>query len=130
MTFHLYESGLFIGLATDLSKVLNGWDTLFRILKLGSNPKGCATNELVVFDVDDTTGDIAIYDVESEIEGLGPKAKCKVDFDKKVDEAGAHVPPNFGLLIHRLSGGHRETLMGCSNKAEHQVLTWEIQSER
>ena len=38
MTFHLDEGGFIIGLTTDLSKVLDGWDTFLGILELGGNP--------------------------------------------------------------------------------------------
>jgi hypothetical protein len=33
-----------------------------------------------------------------------------VDFDEEINETRSHVPPNLGLLIHRLSRTHRVLL--------------------
>lgn len=110
VTFHLDEGGFFVGLATDLSEILNGWYTLLGVLELGSNPQCSTTDELIVFDVDYTARDIAIYNVECEVKRLRTQAESEMDFHEKVNKAWAHMPPNLRLLIHRLSRGHGKTL--------------------
>jgi hypothetical protein len=61
---------------------------------------------LVVFDVDDALGDVAIDNVQSEVESFGTETEGEVDFDEKVHKARTHVPPDFGLLVHRVRRGH------------------------
>ena len=68
--------------------------------KLGSDPKSSATDELVVFGVHDAAGDVAVEDIESQVEGFGAETEGEVDLNEEVNEAWAHVPPNFRLLIH------------------------------
>ena len=70
MAFHLNEGGLFISVTADLSKVLHSRDTLLGILEFGSDPEGSTANKLIVLDVDNPTGDVAVNDVEGEIQGL------------------------------------------------------------
>ena len=104
---HLDKGRLVIGITTDLNQILHGWNAFLGVLKLGSDPEGSTTNKLVVFNVDDATRDIAVDDVESEVEGLWSETEGEVDFDEEIDETRSHVPPNFGLLVHGLSGTHR-----------------------
>jgi hypothetical protein len=104
MALHLDEGGLVVCLTTDLSEVLNGWYTLLGILEFGSDPQGSATDELIVLDIHDTTGDVAVNDVEGEVESFGTKPKGEVDLDNEVDETRTHVPFDLGLLIHGGNG--------------------------
>ena len=112
MAFHLNEGGFFICVAADLNKVLYRRDTFFGILKFCSDPESCTANKLVVLDVDDATGNVAIDDVEGEIQCLWTETECEMNLNEKVDKTRAHVPSDFRLLIHRLSGGHSISLAG------------------
>lgn len=106
MTFHLNESRLFVCLAADLHKILHRWHPLFRVFKLGSDPEGSATNKLVVFDVNNTAGNVSVDNIEGEVECFWAKTEGEMNFDQKVNKTGSHVPPNFRLLVHRLGGRH------------------------
>lgn len=85
MTFHLDERRLVVGFTTNLCKVLYRRHSFFRILELGSDPKGSAANKLIVFDVYDPAGYISVDDVQSEIERFRSETKRKVDLHQKVD---------------------------------------------
>lgn len=100
MTFHLDKRGFLISLATDLRKVLDGWNTFFCVFELGSNPQCSTADKLVVLDINDTARDIAIHDVEGEIKSFRTEAKGEMDFHEKVHQAWTHVPSNLRLLIH------------------------------
>ena len=64
-----------------------------------------------MFDVHDATGDVAVNYIQSEVQRFRTETKGEVDLDEKVDEAGTHVPPNLGLLVHGGSGGHGALLV-------------------
>jgi hypothetical protein len=53
-----------------------------------------------VFDVDDASGDVAIHNVECEIESFWSQAEGEVNFNKEINKTRSHVPPNLWLLIH------------------------------
>ena len=59
---------------------------------------------------DDALRDVTVDNVESEVESFRSKTILKVNFDEKVDEVGSHVPSQLGLLIDKLSVGHRLAL--------------------
>ena len=105
--FHLDESRLIIGITADLHQILYGWDAFLGILKLGRNPESSTANKLVMFNVDDAARNVAIDDVEGQIECFWSEAESEVDLHEEIDETGSHVPSNFGLLIHGLSRTHR-----------------------
>jgi len=111
MAFHLNEGGFFICVAADLNKVLHRRNTFFGILKFCSDPESCTADKLVMLDVDDATGNVAVNDIESEVQCLWTKTECEVNFNEEVDKTRAHVPSDFRLLIHRLSGGHGISLL-------------------
>lgn len=96
MTFHLNEGGFFICVAADLNKVLHGRDTFFGILKFCSDPESSTTDKLVMLDVDDATGNVAIDDVEGEVECLWTETECEVNFQRKSTRQGR--------MCHRISG--------------------------
>ena len=85
MSFHLNEGRLFIRLATYLGQVLHRRDTFLCILKLGSNPECGTPDQLVVFDVDNTAGDIAIDDVEGEVQCFWTETERKMNLNEEID---------------------------------------------
>ena len=89
-----------------MHQVLHGRDAFLSILKLCRDPESGTTDELVVFNVYDAARNIAIDDVEGQIECLWSKAEGEVDLDEEVNETRSHMPSNLGLLIHGLSGTH------------------------
>src|SRR5271170_7095318 len=106
MAFHLNESGLVVSLTANLGEFLHRRYAFFGILELGSDPECSTSDQLIMFDVDYATGDVAVYDIECEVEGFGAEAESEMNFDKKVDQAGSHVPLDLRLLIHGWSGRH------------------------
>ena len=103
---HLDEGRLVIGITANLHQILHGRDAFLGILKLCRDPESGTTNELVVFNVDDAARDIAIDDVEGQVERFWSKAEGEVDLDEEVNETRSHMPSNLGLLIHGLSRTH------------------------
>lgn len=110
MALHLDEGRLVIRVSADLGEVVHGGNALLRVLVLGRDPEGGTADKLVVLDVHDAARDVAVDDVEGEVERLGAEAEREVDLDEEVDEAGAHVPPDLGLLVHRGGRGHGDPL--------------------
>lgn len=100
VSLHLDESRLLVRIATDAGEVLHSGNALLGVFKLGGNPQSSTPNQLIVLDVDDPTRNVSVNDVERQIKRLGSKPEGEVDLNKKVDKTGAHVPANFGLLIH------------------------------
>ena len=129
MLLHLDEGRLVIGVAADLDQVLYGRDAVLCILKLGRDPEGGATDKLIMFNVNDAPRDIAVDDVEGEVECLWSEAESEVDLDEEIDETGTHVPSNLRLLIHGLSRTHRvllktgERIERCSVRGEDGLQT-------
>ena len=91
---------------------MHGRHTVLGILKLCRNPEGGTAYELIMLNVHDTARDVAINNVEGEVESFGTETKGEMDLDEKVDEAGTHVPPNFRLLVHGTGRGHGALLNG------------------
>ena len=107
---HLDEGRLFVGVTANLYQILYGGDTFLGVLKLGGDPESSTANKLIMFNVDDAARNIAIDDVEGQIECLWAEAESEVDLYEEVDETRTHVPSNLGLLIHGLSRTHRISL--------------------
>ena len=107
MLLHLDEGRLVVGITTNLHQILHGRDAFLGILKLGRDPESGATNKLVMFNVNDATRNIAVDDVERQIECFWSEAEGEVNLDEEINEARSHVPSNFWLLVHGLSGTHR-----------------------
>jgi hypothetical protein len=89
---------------------LDSGNTIFGILKLRRDPEGGAPDKLVVLNVNDTSRDVAVDDVESKVQCFWPQAEGEMDLNEEINETRSHVPPNFRLLVHRLSGRHGESL--------------------
>jgi hypothetical protein len=53
-----------------------------------------------VLDVHNSAGNVAIDNVQGEVQCLWAEAECEMELDEKFDEAGAHVPLDFRLLVH------------------------------
>lgn len=97
---HLHESVLLVSAVAQLLQVANGGNAFLGVLEFGGQPESDAADELVVLLVDDAAGDVAIEDGQGQVEGFGAEAEVKVDLDEEVEEMAAHVPLEFGLLIH------------------------------
>ena len=106
MLLHLDEGRFVIGIATNLDEILYRRNTLLCVLKLCRNPEGSAADKLIMFNVDDATRNIAIDDVESQIECFWSETESEVDLDEEIDEARSHVPSDLRLLIHGLGRTH------------------------
>jgi hypothetical protein len=103
---HLDEGGLVIGVTVDLDEILDGGDAFLGILKLCGDPKGGATNKLVMFDVNDASRNVTVDDVGREVECFRSETESEVDLYEEINETRSHVPSNFWLLIHGLSRTH------------------------
>ena len=103
---HLDKGRLVIGITANLYQILHGWDAFLGILELGRDPESSTTNKLIMFNVDDAARNIAIDDVEGQIECLWSEAEGEVNLHEEIDETRSHMPSNFGLLVHGLSGTH------------------------
>lgn len=106
VALHLDKRRLVIGAPAHGVQVLNSRNSVLRILELGSNPQRGATNELVVLLVDDSSGNVSVYNVQREVERLRSEAELEMDLDEKIDQARAHVPLQFRLHIHGGRRGH------------------------
>lgn len=102
VALHLKEGRLLVGVMAHLNEILHCGHPLLCIFELRGNPECSTSDELVVLNVDNAAGNVAIDDVESEIQSFRTQAKTEVDLDQKVDETRSHMPPNLGLLIHGL----------------------------
>jgi len=65
-----------------------------------------------MFNVNDAARNIAIDDVEGQIECFWSEAEGEVNLDEEINETRSHMPSNFGLLVHGLGGTHRVLLKG------------------
>ena len=97
---HLDKGRLVIGITANLYQILHGWDAFLGILELGRDPESSTANKLIMFNVDDAARNIAIDDVEGQIECFWSKAEGEMDLDEEVNKARSHMPPNLGLLVH------------------------------
>src|SRR5712691_671857 len=103
MPFHLNEGRLVVSITTVVDEFLDSWNPLLGIFEFGSYPQSGASNKLIVLDVHNPARDITVDNVQGEIECLGAQAEREVELYEKLDEAGAHVPLDFWLLVHRRS---------------------------
>lgn len=55
---------------------------------------------------DDAFRDVAVDDVEREVENLGSEAELLMDLDQEVHEIGLHVALELGLQLHANDVGH------------------------
>jgi hypothetical protein len=60
MTFHLDKGRFVVGLAAHFRQLLDEWDPILLVLKLGSGPKSGASDELVVLFVNDSLGNVSV----------------------------------------------------------------------
>lgn len=100
VSFHLDKRRLFISVTTDLGKVLNCRYAFLGIFKFSSNPERSTPDELIMLDEDNTAGDVAVDNVEGEVECFRTKTEGKVDLHEEINQTRPHVPSNFRLLIH------------------------------
>ena len=100
MLLHLNKGRFVICITADLDEILNGGDAFLCILELGGDPEGGATDKLVMFNVNDAARNIAVDDIEGEVECLRSEAESEVDLHEEINETRSHVPSNLGLLIH------------------------------
>lgn len=92
VALHLDEGALVVRATAHLAQLGHGGDAVLGVLELRSDPKRCAPDELVVLLEHDALRDVAVDNVEREVERLGSKAELLVDFDEEVDEVWPHVP--------------------------------------
>lgn len=105
VTLHLDERALVVRPAAHLAQLWHRRHAIFGVLKLGRDPERRAADELVVLFEDDALRNVAVDDVEGEVERFRSKAMLLVDLDEEVDEVGAHVPLELGLLVDKVDRG-------------------------
>lgn len=110
VALHLDERALVVRAAAHLAELRHSRDAVLRVLKLGRDPERGAPDELVVLLEHDPLRDVAVHNVEREVECFRTQAKLLVDLDEKVDEVRAHVPLQLGLLVDEVHRGRRLAL--------------------
>lgn len=110
VTLHLDEGALVVRVAAHVDELWQRRHAVLGVLELGGDPQRGAPDELVVLLEDDALRDVAVDDVEREVERLGAEVLLEVDLDEEVDEVRAHVPPQLGLLVDEVGVGHRLAL--------------------
>jgi hypothetical protein len=101
MPFHLNEGRLVVCVTTVVDEFLDSWNSLLSVFEFSSYPQSGASDKLIVLDVHNPPRDITVEDVQGKIECFGAQAEGEVELYEKFDEAGAHVPLDFWLLVHR-----------------------------
>lgn len=112
VTLHLDERLLIVRVGAHLDEFRQGWNAVLCVLELGGDPQRSAADELVVLLEDDALRDIAVDDVEGEVEGFGSQAVLKVNLDEEVDKEATHVPLELRLLVDEVGVGHGLALKG------------------
>lgn len=110
VALHLDERRLVVSLLAHLSEVLNSWYALLGVLELRSDPERGASDKLVVLNVDDPLRDVAVDDVQREVERFRAKPEDEVKLHEEVHQAGTHMPSDLWLLVHRHHMAHGAAL--------------------
>jgi hypothetical protein len=106
VSLHLDKGALVVGAAAHLSELGDGGHPVLGVLELGGDPEGRTADELVVFLIYNAARDVAIDEVECEVESFRAQTVLLVDLDEKVDEIRSHVPLQLGLHIDELDRSH------------------------
>lgn len=67
MPFHLNKGRLVVSIMAVVDEILDGWNSFFGIFEFSGNPKSGASDKLIVLDVHDSAGNIAIDNVQGQI---------------------------------------------------------------
>lgn len=110
---HLDEHVIVIKRATHGLELLDCGHTVLLVAILGSDEKGCTSNQLIMSLVHHTLGAVSVQEVDCQEQRCGKKLEGCVCFDQEVQQVWAHEPLDLGLDIdgfHIRKGGSLVTI--------------------